>query len=210
LNFKREKEMQASKSKEVNSKGTIRRIRLKKKLKFNNLLFKKCGFKKCVQCGRCTASCPSAHIYPEFNPRNFMRRFMLLDIHSDEFKEIIWKCSQCYSCRARCPRNCKAGLGVLAIQSESVINLDAPSEILEFKKEIKKNLYEKGESFLPKMLDENFLKLFGEETYKRARINSLKRQKLGFKEDDARFIPIPEDSMYEIRKIMRSTGFKED
>jgi heterodisulfide reductase subunit C len=202
--------MQASKP-EFNLKGSIRRIRLKKKLNIlNNLLFKKCGYKKCIQCGRCTSSCPSAHIYPEFNPRNFMRRFMLGDIYSDEFKEIIWKCSQCYSCRARCPRNCKAGLGVLALQSESVLNCNAPPEILEFSKEVKRNLYEKGEIFLPQTLDENFLKGFGEETYKRARKNNLKRRKLGFKDDDARIMPIPHDSMREIREIMKRTGFTED
>ncbi|WP_321423200.1 4Fe-4S dicluster domain-containing protein [uncultured Methanobacterium sp.] len=201
--------MQEIKHAKSSSNGSIKRIKMGKKLKFNNLLFRKCGYKKCIQCGRCTASCPSAHIYPGFNPRNFMRKFMLLDIDSDEFREIIWKCSQCYSCRARCPRNCKAGLGVLAIQSDSVKNMQAPPEILELQEQIKRNLYQKGESFLPETLGDDFLKGFGEQTHRNAQKNKFKRRKLGFETDDARIIPLPEDAMHQIRTIMESTGFKE-
>ena len=88
----------------------------------NDLRFKKSGFKKCIQCGRCTASCPAAYVYADYKPRDLMRKFMQNDFHTPEVDKIIWKCFQCYSCRARCPRNCKPGLGVLELQSKSFIN----------------------------------------------------------------------------------------
>lgn len=190
--------------------GAITRITLKRdKKSVKDIRFKKSGFKKCIQCGRCTASCPAAYLHADYKPRDLMRKFMLGQVDSVELNEIIWKCMQCYSCRARCPRNCKAGLGVLALQNRSVLGGNAPPEILSISKEIKKNLYFKGETFLPSTLDID-LKEFGEQTYNQCRENAVKRERLGFKPDDARSFPIPEGSLQEIRKIMKLTGFVED
>ena len=191
--------------------GSIHRITIKKdKKSIKDIRFKKSGFKKCIQCGRCTASCPAAYLYPDYKPRDMMRRFMFNDIHSTEVKDLIWKCGQCYSCRARCPRNCKAVLGVQALQTKSVLEGDAPSEIMDISKKLKNNLYSTGETFLPVTQDIDLLKEFGEKTYKRCRNNISKREDLGYKKDDARKTPIPEESMDQIKKIMKLTGFQED
>ena len=193
---------------ESTADGSIKRITLKTDKKyFKDIIFKKSGFKKCIQCGRCTASCPAAYLYADYRPRDLMRRFMLGDIYSKEMDELIWKCGQCYSCRARCPRNCKAGLGVLALQTRSVLNGNAPSEIIDILEKIKKNLYFKGETFLPSTLDMDMLNEFGQQTYHRCRDNNVKRERLGFKTDDARSIPVPEESLTEIREILKITGF---
>ena len=193
---------------ESTANGSIKRITLKTDKKyFKDIIFKKSGFKKCIQCGRCTASCPAAYLYADYRPRDLMRRFMLGDIYSKEMDELIWKCGQCYSCRARCPRNCKAGLGVLALQTRSVLNGNAPSEIIDILEKIKKNLYFKGETFLPSTLDMDMLNEFGQQTYHRCRDNNVKRERLGFKTDDARSIPVPEESLTEIREILKITGF---
>jgi Heterodisulfide reductase, subunit C len=193
---------------ESTASGSIKRITLKTDKKyFKDILFKKSGFKKCIQCGRCTASCPAAYLYTDYRPRDLMRRFMLGDIYSKEVNELIWKCGQCYSCRARCPRNCKAGLGVLALQTRSVLAGNAPPEIIDIPEKIKKNLYFKGETFLPSTLDIDMLNEFGEQTYHRCRDNSIKRERLGFKADDARSVPVPEESLMEIREILKLTGF---
>ncbi|MCE7699330.1 MAG: chitobiase/beta-hexosaminidase C-terminal domain-containing protein, partial [Methanobacterium paludis] len=127
-----------------------------------------------------------------------------------EVKALIWKCGQCYSCRARCPRNCKAVLGVQALQTRSVLEGDAPSEIMDLSKKLKNNLYLRGETFLPSLMDPEILKEFGEKTYKRCKDNDSKRTDLGFKPEDARKIPIPKESLEEIREIMKLTGFMED
>lgn len=188
----------------------IKRITLKMDKKpFKSIIFKKSGFKKCIQCGRCTASCPAAYLHADYRPRDLMRRFMLGDIYTEELNDLIWKCGQCYSCRARCPRNCKAGLGVLALQNRSFLEGSVPPEIMDISKKIKKNLYLKGETFLPSILDIDLLSEFGEQTYNRCRDNNLKRERLGFKGDNARSIPIPEESLMEIREILKLTGFVE-
>lgn len=191
--------------------GSVRRITIKKdKKSISDLRFKKSGFKKCIQCGRCTASCPAAYLYSDYKPRDMMRRFMFDDIHSSEVKALIWKCGQCYSCRARCPRNCKAVLGVQALQTRSVLEGYAPSEIMDLSKKLKNNLYLRGETFLPSLMDPEILKEFGEKTYKRCKDNDSKRTDLGFKPEDARKIPIPQESLDEVREIMKLTGFMED
>lgn len=174
-----------------------------------DLRFKKSGFKKCIQCGRCTGSCPSTVIHSDFNPRDMMRRFMFEDLDSDHFNEIIWKCGQCYSCRARCPRNCKAGLGVVALQHKSYMAGKAPRNIIKMAEKIRSNLYSVGETITPESYDLDLKQEFGKKTAERCSDNYLKRDKLGFKLKDAREVPIPEDSLEEIRYIMKLTGFKE-
>ncbi|MEN6553583.1 MAG: 4Fe-4S dicluster domain-containing protein [Methanobacterium sp.] len=193
---------------ESTANGSIKKITLKTDKKhFKDILFKKSGFKKCIQCGRCTASCPAAYRYADYRPRDLMRRFMLDDIYPEELNKIIWKCGQCYSCRARCPRNCKAGLGVLALQTKAVLEGSAPPEIMDISEKIKKNLCLKGETFLPSTLDIDLLSEFGEQTYHRCGDNNLKRERLGFKSDDARSVPVPEDALVEIQEILKVTGF---
>ena len=192
---------------ESTANGSINRITLKvDKKSFKSILFKKSGFKKCIQCGRCTASCPAAYLHADYRPRDLMRRFMLGDIYTEELNELIWKCGQCYSCRARCPRNCKAGLGVLALQTKAVLEGSAPPEITVISEKIRRNIYLKGETFLPSMLGVDLLNEFGEQTYHRCSDNGLKRERLGFKGDDARNVPVPEDALAEIREILRVTG----
>ena len=192
---------------ESTANESIKRITLKMDKKpFKSIIFKKSGFKKCIQCGRCTASCPAAYLYADYRPRDLMMRFILDDIYTDELNKLIWKCGQCYSCRARCPRNCKAGLGVLSLQTKAVLEGNAPPEIIDVSEKIKENLYLKGETFLPSMQNIDLLNEFGEQTYHRCRDNDLKRERLGFKGDDARNVPVPEDAMAEIQEILRVTG----
>lgn len=189
------------------SSKNISRIRIEKDKKtFDDLIFKKSGFKKCIQCGRCTASCPAAYLYHDYNPRDLMRLFIFGDIDSPQMKEIIWKCGQCYSCRARCPRNSKAGLGVLALQAKSVRDGDAPPEIYILEENVKKNLYMKGETFLPSTLN---LENFNKKTQKHWLDNTEKRKRLGFTDEDARLTPIPEEALKEIREILKLTRFME-
>ncbi|UTB31416.1 MAG: 4Fe-4S dicluster domain-containing protein [Methanobacterium sp. ERen5] len=194
----------------ISEKTSVRRITLEGRAEsIKDLRFKKSGFKKCIQCGRCTGSCPSTVIHKDFNPRDMMRRFMFEDLHSDQVNEIIWKCGQCYSCRARCPRNCKAGLGVVALQHKSYVEGKAPKNIIEIAEKIKNNLYSKGETITPESYNLNLKGEFGEKTAERCSDNHKKRGKLGFMPGDAREIPIPEDSLEGVRYILRSTGFKE-
>jgi heterodisulfide reductase subunit C len=57
----------------------------------------------CIQCGTCTASCPTAYAM-DYTPRQLWRLIQvgLRDeaLHSRTF----WLCTNCYSCTIRCPR----------------------------------------------------------------------------------------------------------
>jgi heterodisulfide reductase subunit C1 len=194
----------------ISEQSSIRRITLEGRAgSMKDLRFKKSGFKKCIQCGRCTGSCPSTAINRDFNPRDMMRRLMFEDIHSDHVNEIIWKCGQCYSCRARCPRNCKAGLGIVALQHKSYMGGKAPKKIVEMAEIIRNNLHSVGETITPESYNINLKEEFGQKTAARCLDNHKKREKLGFNSKDAREIPIPEEALEEIRYILKLTGFKE-
>ena len=58
--------------------------------------------RQCIQCGTCSASCPSSEAM-EYGPREIVAalRAGMLDrvLHSDT----VWLCVSCYSCTVRCP-----------------------------------------------------------------------------------------------------------
>jgi len=184
------------------------RIALKKQVIVNSdhRLSHVCGFEKCMQCGRCTASCPAALIYDDYRPRDVMRKLQLGDI--DSVMPYLWRCGQCYSCAARCPRNNSVGAGILALREKALATGVAPENIKAVASLIHKNLHQRGETFLPYMLD--FIGEFGPRTTMRCRDNGNRRVRLGFDRDDARMQPIPADSMAEIRSLMEMTGYKGD
>jgi heterodisulfide reductase subunit C len=160
-----------------------------------------CGFEKCMQCGRCTASCPAAFLYDDYRPRDVMRKLQLGD--REALTGLIWRCGQCYSCAARCPRNNSVGSGILALREAAMAAGLAPEKIKNAAAMVRKNLYERGETFLPRTFD--FLEEFGPRTTERCKDNGDKRERLGFDRDDARAQPIPEDAMGEIRALMDMT-----
>ena len=58
----------------------------------------------CLNCGICTATCPSAHYY-DFSPREIVQLLWTENLEGiyDAMQEKIWACAQCYTCAARCP-----------------------------------------------------------------------------------------------------------
>jgi heterodisulfide reductase subunit C len=159
------------------------------------------GYEKCMQCGRCTASCPAALVYDDYRPRDVMRMLQMGD--REALMKIIWRCGQCYSCAARCPRNNSVGAGILALRESAMAAGHAPEAIKAVAATIRKNLYSHGETFLPAML--SFLGELGPRTTLCCRDNLSRRARLGFDRDDARAEPIPESSMKEIRDLLDMT-----
>ena len=57
----------------------------------------------CIQCGTCTASCPSAEAM-DISPRQ-MWRMVQLGLEDEVLhSKTMWLCSVCYQCHVRCPR----------------------------------------------------------------------------------------------------------
>jgi len=63
------------------------------------------SLKSCYQCGTCTGSCPSGR-RTAYRRRKVIRQ-ALLGIDSVLDSDDIWKCTTCYTCYERCPRDVK-------------------------------------------------------------------------------------------------------
>jgi Fe-S oxidoreductase/coenzyme F420-reducing hydrogenase delta subunit len=61
----------------------------------------------CVECGKCTASCPVARRDTDFSPRATVEQ-SLENMHSElETSRQLWDCLTCRTCEERCPYNVK-------------------------------------------------------------------------------------------------------
>jgi heterodisulfide reductase subunit C len=58
---------------------------------------------RCIQCGTCSASCPSAQAM-DLTPRQMWRLAQLGFEDEVLHSKAIWLCSLCYTCHVRCPR----------------------------------------------------------------------------------------------------------
>ncbi|HIP16803.1 MAG TPA: CoB--CoM heterodisulfide reductase subunit C [Methanothermococcus okinawensis] len=63
------------------------------------------SFGRCYQCGTCTGGCPSGRI-TAYRTRKLIRAAIFG--YGDYIKsEDLWKCTTCYTCYERCPRDVK-------------------------------------------------------------------------------------------------------
>jgi heterodisulfide reductase subunit C len=57
----------------------------------------------CIQCGTCTASCPTAYAM-DYTPRQLWR-LIQVGLRDEALQSrTFWLCTNCYSCTIRCPR----------------------------------------------------------------------------------------------------------
>jgi heterodisulfide reductase subunit C len=69
----------------------------------------------CIQCGTCSASCPTAHL---MNPS--IRRLIKLCLEGNKEKALnndtLWLCTSCLLCTVRCPRGIRPKMVVSALK----------------------------------------------------------------------------------------------
>jgi heterodisulfide reductase subunit C len=88
------------------------------------------GVLACIQCGRCTSSCPVARIVEEHNPRKLME-MIVLGLRSDLFAgQLPWYCLSCFTCLDRCPQGGDVGEVMFAIRNLAVKEGNIPDGIL--------------------------------------------------------------------------------
>jgi heterodisulfide reductase subunit C len=73
----------------------------------------------CIQCGTCTASCPSGR-RTAFRTRQLIRKAMLGCKESVVADKDLWLCTTCYTCLERCPRGVDPTDVILAIRNTAV------------------------------------------------------------------------------------------
>ena len=62
--------------------------------------------KECIQCGTCSASCPTSYAM-DYTPREMIAAFRAGMLDKVLKSNTIWLCSSCYSCTVRCPSGIK-------------------------------------------------------------------------------------------------------
>lgn len=76
------------------------------------------GMNSCMNCGVCTAICPSAEFY-NYDPRiiaDTVQRGDEEEIEALIKSETIWYCGECMSCKTRCPRCNTPGSIIMALR----------------------------------------------------------------------------------------------
>jgi len=64
-------------------------------------------FRGCYTCGTCTAGCPVHRVTKEYDPLKIMR-MLVLGLREELLKgDMIWLCSDCYTCQENCPMEVK-------------------------------------------------------------------------------------------------------
>jgi heterodisulfide reductase subunit C len=108
----------------------------------------------CLNCGICTATCPSAHYY-DYSPREIVQLLWTENLEGiyDAMQEKIWACAQCYTCAARCPFENSPG-GLVMIMREVAIKHDMESakEVLRPFSRVLLKVISTGNQLAPNMI----------------------------------------------------------
>ena len=71
--------------------------------------------KKCMKCGKCSATCP-AYDEMEYHPHQFVSMVESGDIKPLLNSESLYKCLSCFACIERCPRGVEPAKLVEAVR----------------------------------------------------------------------------------------------
>lgn len=94
----------------------------------------------CIQCGRCTGSCPSGR---ECGLRT-RKIIHMAKLGLDVFKtDELWDCTTCYTCQERCPKEVKITDIIIELRNLAVKNSYYPT-MADVPKIIIQNLYKTG------------------------------------------------------------------
>ena len=175
------------------------------------------GMNACMNCGVCTAICPSAEFY-KYDPRVVCNAVQ--DGDEETIKELlkgdeIWYCGECMSCKMRCPRGNAVGLIIMALRKLSqetglFVESEKGRQQFAIKRAIGHNILELGYCIHPKRVA---VELHPEQgpiwkwitENDEAIYNKLGGGNYG-QEGVGVFRKISDESMDEIRRIFKITG----
>ena len=137
------------------------------------------GILLCIQCGRCSSSCPVARLNSEHNPRRLMEMIILGFKKEVLSTQLPWYCLSCFTCLDRCPQGGDVGEVIFAIRNLAARLGNIPAGIAAQAK----SLYETGRIMNP------------------VRTALDKRESLGLGK-------ITTDGLEEVQKILKRTGME--
>ena len=80
--------------------------------------------KKCMKCGKCSATCP-AYDEMEYHPHQFVNMVEIGEIEPLLKSESLYKCLSCFACVERCPRGVEPAKVVEAVRLTAIKRQDA-------------------------------------------------------------------------------------
>ena len=118
------------------------------------------GLTACMNCGICTGVCPAAEFY-DYDPRQIVNTVQTKDDDAIEQllkSETIWYCSECMSCRPRCPRANTPGYIIQALRRLSqklgfFTYSEKGRQQLAIKRTIGHNILKTGYCIKPNLVD---------------------------------------------------------
>ena len=75
--------------------------------------------KKCMKCGKCSATCP-AYDEMEYHPHQFVNMVDTGDIEPLLNSESLYKCLTCFACVERCPRGVEPAKLIEAVRLSAI------------------------------------------------------------------------------------------
>ena len=103
------------------------------------------GVLACIQCGRCSGSCPVARLVAEHNPRRLMEMVILGSRDEVIRSQLPWYCLSCFTCLDRCPQGGDVAEVMFAIRNLAVKEKNLPDGFAAQAK----NLVETGRVVIP-------------------------------------------------------------
>lgn len=137
------------------------------------------GILLCIQCGRCSSSCPVARLTGEHNPRRLMEMIILGFKKEVLPTKLPWYCLSCFTCLDRCPQGGDVGEVMFAIRNLAARRRNIPDGVAAQAK----SLFETGRVLDP------------------VRSALEKREKLGLSK-------ITTEGLEEVQKILKNTGME--
>ena len=103
------------------------------------------GILSCIQCGRCTGSCPVSRVTDEHNPRKLVETIILGLRKEVLLGDLPWYCLSCFTCLDRCPQGGDVGETMFAIRNLAAKEGNIPEGIIVQAK----NLFDTGRVVTP-------------------------------------------------------------
>ncbi|MCL2563378.1 MAG: 4Fe-4S dicluster domain-containing protein [Oscillospiraceae bacterium] len=102
--------------------------------------------KKCMLCGKCSATCPPS-MDMDVRPHRFVKNVKAGNIEALMESESLWKCLSCFACVERCPRGVEPASLVEAVrllvirqQGKNYLTADDIPELIASDEEIPQQL----------------------------------------------------------------------
>ncbi len=73
----------------------------------------------CVDCGKCTGSCPLARVDPDYSPRRIVERVVFGDAVAAVTDPQLWACMTCGLCSTRCPSGVDFSRFIIEMRAEA-------------------------------------------------------------------------------------------